>query len=541
MKIKKRLLASVMALLMLTTFLLTLASCKSNSIVDVKKNEEYEGQSSSAKIFSSIIIAMLTGKNPSLPGISKPPSSLPNITPPETNPERIWLDSLEDENLGGYTVKFAVSESCGKYSQFSIVPDAMFGGEVCNAVLERNKKIEERFNCKIELTHYNEGGILEKSIVDTMLSGSGDYDVVVGNMMHDIEYMTNGFYVDVANDKTASKYINFKDNEYPYWAKDFIEGMSYRGKTYFLTGAIGLDFLMGQHAVMINYQMYNSLIKPTEGSIYDTVRNYKWTVDKMLQYADMATYKTIGITPETLLGSEAVVGIAIPIDSCINSLMLGAGVKYTTTEGSTPVNYFNKDNTALGTVYSKYFRALTQDKAFAFAGPTSRTNAFNVFEAENSFMTYGSLYDLVNVSGANYYVVPTPMLKESQKAYYTGVDANVNIYAINRYSKNIKASAIVLEAMCAESYRDVKYYLYGSSFGYTNLNDKNYMEMIDIICESAYTDLVLAWSHTKRFGDIGCIIADNIEKSENILSVLKGYNQFGNSTVEELCKILEGL
>ena len=98
---KKRILATVMSVLLIVCTLLTLASC-----ADGKKDDEVK----------------------------------PQIT-------RDWYDNLGDHDLDGYTVKFAVSEALDgdTFHKRSIMAEEDTGDSVDAAIFARNKAIEARF------------------------------------------------------------------------------------------------------------------------------------------------------------------------------------------------------------------------------------------------------------------------------------------------------------------------------------------------------------------------------------------------------------
>ena len=100
---------------------------------------------------------------------------------------------------------------------------------------------------------------------------------------------------------------------------------------------------------------------------------------------------------------------------------------------------------------------------------------------------------------SGFYIIPNPKLSENQKNYVSSLHDAISIYGINPNSKNIEASAIVLEAMAAESYRSVRpeYYDYALKNKYTT--DPGTKEMIELISSSSYSDFALVWAFTDYF------------------------------------------
>jgi hypothetical protein len=104
------------------------------------------------------------------------------------------------------------------------------------------------------------------------------------------------------------------------------------------------------------------------------------------------------------------------------------------------------------------------------------------------------------------------MRNEDQKAYYSSVHDAISLFGINKYSANIKASAIVLEAMAAETYRSVRTEYYDNALKNKYTSSPDTAEMIEIISGGAYSDFVLVWCLTPYFSGMGAMLRGNLRK-----------------------------
>ena len=155
---KKRILATIMSVLLIVCSLLTLASC-----VGEKEPENPIGN---------------TGLE-----------------------ERIWLDNLGEHDLDGYTVKFAVAEADGDgFHKRSIAAEEDTGDSVDAAIFARNKAVEARFNCVIELTYYTESN-LSTTLSSVFMSGGEEYDVIAARQYDDISICSKGYVLDLAKNE----------------------------------------------------------------------------------------------------------------------------------------------------------------------------------------------------------------------------------------------------------------------------------------------------------------------------------------------------
>ena len=448
----------------------------------------------------------------------------------------------EYENLEGYTVKFAVCE--GKKDdpliKRSICPDENSGDSVDKAVISRNNAIEKWYNCNIEMTYYIANENI--SLTPEILSGSGDYDVLVGRQCDDISLCLNDYLVDVANHEDAAPYIDL-ESEFFYWGKDYIKGLSSNGKVYWLTGEISLNYTVGFYCTFVNAALYEENFKESEGSIYDIVRNKEWTVDKVKMLADAVTTKK-NITFDELIVSDEYIGIAMPVNETVDALAIASGVKFCETDQNGSLKCTaNQNNSALRGFFDKFYELM--DSGNMINTGNDYDAAFTAIKRDNALMTFGYLHQaatyLKDQMTSPYYILPMPMLSADQENYVAPLVNDLALFGISSSSKNIKATAIILEAMCIESYRSVRprYYEDGVGLWYTTSFDV--ADMLDILCESAYTDTVYAWSNTEYFESVGNMIKAAFENCSDAESAIKSFPIYEKAWDDDIQDIVNKL
>ena len=450
-------------------------------------------------------------------------------------------------DLEGYTIKFAVCEGNNEESLVgrSICPDENSGDSVDKAIIMRNKSIENRYNCNIEMSYY----IANKNISLTpkILSGSGDYDVLVGRQCDDISLCLNGALVDVVHHEDAAPYIDL-EVDYPlvpdYWGYNYTYNISSNGNVYWLVGDISMNFTGGLYCTFVNLAIYDDEFKKTEGSIYDLVRNREWTVDKVKMLADAATTKK-NITFDELIVSEEYIGIAMPVNETMDALAIAAGAKFCEIDQSgKAVCTANQNNAALRGFFDKYYEILGSGSAINTG--SDYKSAFAALARDNALMTFGYLHQantyLQNMT-TPFYVLPMPMLNENQANYYTPVVKDIALVGISSSSKNIKASAIVLDAMCKESYRSVRPYYYEKRLNFKYTTDLDFAEMMDLLVNTAYTDPVYAWSNTEYFDGVGEMIKNAFSSCSDAESAIKTFpvsEKIWNDNLQTIMEKLSG-
>lgn len=467
----------------------------------------------------------------------------------DTEQPDIIIDSFEEDkiyDLEGYTVKFAVCEGEIEHplTKRSIVSDETSGDSLDTTILNRNKAIEKSYNCNIEMTYYISNGSM--GITTEILSGTGEYDVIVGRQYDDIALCLNDVLVDVANHKEAAPYIDL-ESEFHYWSKAYISGLTCNGKLYWLTGAISLNYMGGFYCTFLNETIYEEKLEKTYGSIYDIVRNREWTVDKMQMLADAVTTKK-DISVDDLMGSKEIIGVAMPVHHNANALAISSGVEFcdTDAEGNLYCT-IGERCIALSNFFEKYFKLIDSGSVINFDMQYSK--AFEAFKNGNALMTSGYMHNAayyLNDMGYTYCIIPTPMLNEEQGRYISSVRASVSLFGISSNSQNIMASAVVLEAMCKESYRTIQPRYYDDVLGLKYTTDLDTYEMIEIITEdSLYVDIVLAFSYTHYFENFGSnVIMMKLGGTErNMMYVMSSFGHaegYRNRHLREIVAKLSG-
>ena len=489
---KKRILALTMSILLIVCSLLTLASC-----VGEKEPEGPTGD---------------TGLE-----------------------ERLWYDNLGEHDLDGYPVKFAVAEADGDgFHKRSIAEEEDTGDSVDAAIFARNKAVEARFNCVIELTYYTESN-LSTTLSSVFMSGGEEYDVIAARQYDDIAICSKGYVLDLAKNEYTSQYLEWQDNKYPYWGEGYIDGMSYKGQVYWLAGDLCLRYTGGFYCTFVNGAIYDEVLKESAGSIYDVVRNKQWTIDKMREFSDAAT-TVENTTIADLVGSEGVVGVACPVWDNTNGWAVAAGVNFSEQNKDGSINFtFNNKNTTLDAFYTEYMDLLGSKGVINLGG--DYRSGFQAFASDNALMVPGRLNQAelyLREMTSHYYIVPCPLLKEGGN-YRSNVHDGINLYGISTGSQNIEATAIVLEAMCAESYRSVRPRYYEDALKFKYTTDLDSAEMIDILSENAYMDFALVWAFTTYFSGLGNYLRSNMNGGvKSVSSQLKKQTSVWKKGISDL-------
>ena len=448
------------------------------------------------------------------------------------------LDHLNGLNFGGEEVNFIIASADGDdYHLRSIYVDEEGddGDAVNSAIYARNEKIEAMLGVEIVVAAEANDNIINQAKT-VLLGGTTDYDIIAARQYDDIQLALEGVILDLNTlPELGADYIKW-DQE--YWASSYIDALTFGDKNYWLTGDLCLRYTGGYYAFFVNSRLYNDILAPTYGNIYDVVLNKEWTYDTLIEMIEKC-YLDDGNDKVDIEGDR--LGLLLPVHDNTNGMAISAGVMFTRyDENGTPTSTFNNRNSTLIKFVDEANRLLNTKGVYNFKGEYKQ--AMEVFAAGQGVMVAGRLNqaelylrDMVD----DYYVIPCPLLNKDQDTYYTGVHDAINIYGINYSSEKIEAAAATLEAMAYESYYTVRPIYYDSFLKFKYTRDEKAAEMIDLMHDTVYTDFVFIWQFSADLKGMGSWLRNNVSNKNPSSNLKKMQDTWSTGLEAILAKINE--
>ena len=155
-------------------------------------------------------------------------------------------------------------------------------GEVIDdAVYKRNLAVEERFDIKLKYNVYNGYyaglGSVKTALSGSVLSGSGDFDLMVGGISYVTRHIANNLYTDLNK-------LNYLDFSQPWWYDYVNDELEIFDRLYLAAGQYGMLSTVNAVVTFFNKQM---MIDYNLGNMYDIVKSGEWTYDKMIEMASV--------------------------------------------------------------------------------------------------------------------------------------------------------------------------------------------------------------------------------------------------------------
>lgn len=383
------------------------------------------------------------------------------------------LDSIPDNLNFGKTVTILYWSDV-EQPEFDV--EDITGDIVKDAIYGRNLQTEQRLGIKLEWigtpgNFGNQNNFVTKVL--NSISSGGEHDIFSGYSMTGATLAVNGYALDMNT-------LNYLDFEKPWWPQSLIGKATINGKLYFASGDISTNMLHMMYAVFFNKQM---IVDYNLDNPYELVSNGQWTHTKMFE---MSTGIYDDLNGDQKKDINDRYGFATS-DIHYDAFFTGAGL-----------NTVEKNaNDAL--IMSPTFNSETTLKLLenicnfmwngtdGYHGSTGQIFALGntLFTLDRSYMALLRKDDLT----FEYGILPVPKFDEVQQQYVTCLGFPYTMYAISVATKDQDVTAAALEVLCSEGYRQTTPMLFETTMKYKYTSDNDSAVMYDIIRSSVSIDI----------------------------------------------------
>lgn len=414
------------------------------------------------------------------------------------NGDKRWADDIpEDVTLEGQTVTFVGYTSSGAFEPAltGTYVEEDTGEIVDTALYESVSDIKARF--AVELEFIDASDYLTNAIINQLMAGDSDYDILAAYAFYDITLAADGYVLDLNNDLAEYGADNIIDTSKPYWSQNFIDSIAIGNSTYWLVGDISTLTLGCMYVTYVNADMYEKNCLEKYGSIYDIVKDGNWNLDKMSEMAALGYRDNNG---NDKADSGDVFGWATCWVDVVDGMSISAGFEYSRKQVDGSISLTVNTNPHNINVINRLARLKTESFSYLSANDQE---AMAQFASDQTFFTVNDLRlaeMYLRQMDTDYYILPTPKFNDKQAEYRTCVHDEYPLFGISYATDVPYAAAVVLEALCAEHSQSVRPKYYDEALKYKYTRDDGSADMIDIVRDSVFTDFVFSWSHS--IGDI---------------------------------------
>ncbi len=409
--------------------------------------------------------------------------------------------NLPNVKYGGATFTVYVEgDYLDRYKSVEIVPHESSPDIIRDAVLERNARVEERFDVVIQEIRTANTEEMVAKVQDAVATGMQPYDAVMAYLPNAGTLAANDCLADLSQ---YSDYLHFEED---YWDSTAANSLSVAGKYYAMVGDMNLLAYDCTHCIVFNKDVIedNKMENP-----YELVKNNEWTMDKMLEMAKIITASN---EDGQLNDLDDTWGFLIN-NNYATSMFFGAGLTLTAKDDDDlPIISVGDESSVR--VFNKIFEicndskvALIEDYRSSYTDVYKKaTESIATKRALFRSMAVADIYELADYQ-CNYGIIPSPKFNTDQDQYYSYVSV---LYApgttIPLCARDPEMSAVILDAMCQASTDTVKENYYEVMLKYRKVQDEDGAEMLDIIFNNRVFDLigVYNWGATNVW-DTDCL------------------------------------
>ncbi len=378
-------------------------------------------------------------------------------------------DDLPAVTFDGRSYLIATTES----KEYEILSEELTGEGTNDAVYDRNIRIEDRFDVKIEPVI---SSAPYEDIRTVVMSGTYAYDVAGF-----INYMAyTPIFAKVLYNWTEVPYVDLSKPWYNQLAND---PATINNTLFTVNGDLSISTLQYTYGMFFNYNILEQY-GITSSQLYDMVFDGTWTIDNMRGIITGIWEDTNG---DGTHDKNDVHGYSV----CTNGVhttdvwlaALDIDVASIASDGSSfEVTFFNeKTVSALEKVL-----ALTYDENGSYVNTGDWRETPSSFAEGKIAMTqlyFGETTESLGDMEDTYGILPLPKFDESQEGYYTNAWDQFTVFAIPKTISEAdkEVTGIIFEALNAESYKTVYPAYYDQALKSRYSAEPTTAEIIDII------------------------------------------------------------
>lgn len=400
----------------------------------------------------------------------------------EMEKRALMEDDLPEKDFGG--ADFRISTKRG--TMYEIDEEEETGDIIEDALYARNRRIEERFNIKIVpvITEAGDGNTHVNEVRQSIMAADDAFDLSATYVFTTGPLVTDGCFLNWLN-------MPYNDLSKPWWIGGVNDKFRVGDAIYAATGDMCVSTLKLTYGVF--YNRTRGADYDLNETIYDTIREGKWTIDKFIEmtrdvYVDVngdgerSNTDFYGFTAEKATNldvytfafdiplvknnEDGVPELAINTPKTIeavekvNKLYWDGVGSYIPEDYSEPVQMFRSGNALFTTTY------LTQ-----------------------AFSTFRDMTD-------DYSILPYPKWDEAQEKYMTGAMDNYSVLGIPVTVSDLEMVSLITESLNIESYKTLFPTYYEQALQSKYARDAESIEMIDILMAGRNFDFCTLFSST---------------------------------------------
>ncbi len=362
-------------------------------------------------------------------------------------------------------------------------------GDVLNdAVYNRNRSLEERFNFLLAESYYDysvEGNDHPRSF---LLAGDTTYDMFVGRCVHMFNYAIEHMILPVED-------IPLINTDQPYWNDQLYSDLTVGDTHYFAIGDFNVSAMDFTHVLLFNKGM---MTDHNLGDPYEMVRSGEWTFSA---FRKMVETVTADVNGDGVMDASDRYGYTSLVKQVLPAFWIAADVVTIGKDADNLLTFTAPTDEKLISVFQRIYEIIWDGgiwhRNVEEYAPATNDAELNMFKNGLTLFTNASCFQITTMmrdADVEFGILPYPKYDDAQDAYYSRIEG-CELFGIPLSQTNTEMVGVLLEAMACASYHEVvpAYYDVALKVKYTRDNDS--AQMLDIVFQNRvfdYGDTILA-------------------------------------------------
>lgn len=406
----------------------------------------------------------------------------------ESAPETDYLDTLPEKDYEGYQFRI-IAQSYDQRPNLPLYEEE--NGEVLNdAIIERNRKVEERLNIEIVNYPYENRDEVMNLVRNTVTADDDAYDLVITAVNFGINTLLySGCLFDLSR-------LDYLDLSQDWWCQSIYDDYQIDGHLYFTSGPLSPFYFYMPSGVA-----YNKTMTDNQGitGLEQLVLDGGWTFAKLKEYTKDVSYDLNG---DGVMNDEDYWAIAGSAGDAYFLAGFGQPMVGRDNEGNfvlrmdtvdfldafdAVAQYVTDKSVFYDSNDTKVFLSLFQADRAMFM-PTAMNNIITGYD------TVPSCREMVS----DYGILPLPKYDDAQTEYYSCAQpAGPSGIAVPATCNDSERTSLIMEVMAYYSDSIIREAAYESVVKGKSLRFEESGEVLDIIYNSVYFDM----NYVFNFGD----------------------------------------
>ena len=398
-------------------------------------------------------------------------------------------DELPEADFGGRKFRIAGHRT----DEYFIEEDNRNKGDlIADAKYARNKSVEYRFNFEIEVAYKAIYYDVQSWVAKTVMSGADEFDL----------FCSHG--ASAGGTVLKNVFLNWYDIPHidfskPWWSSSCANELTYDGKCILAISDFNYTAISGAEAMFFNKNLAAAY---DMGDLYQVVLDGKWTFDYFTELT-----KDIYID-EDGSGDKSdgdFYGFAQShAYQCAISTWLWAFDNPTVTKNEEGVPTISVKTDKINNIVTSLYDYLFNSNGVHYRTDNEAGQGMDLFLNKKAIFSMGGIGSPTGSGLRNfedeYGMLPLPKWDENQAKYYTMTPGEHTVLAVPKTVKDTEFVGTVMEALSAESYKQVVPTLYEIALKTRYLRDDESKEVLDIVIDGRMYDFGYIYGGFEGFG-----------------------------------------